>query len=179
IRMLHHSLTHPNYHVLHTYASSLCICVATLLFHPFNPFAIHQPRICVPSYAYAWDTHTDTPHFISPNQTTVSQNTAYPHAYAYNPTHMRGTLTLLHHLKLTAPSAYAYNPTHMRGTPTLHFTFPAQTPPSPTHMRTSQPKHPHHPRICVQLYAYAWNPRLHSTPSGPHRACPCIDHLYA
>ncbi|MED6140371.1 hypothetical protein PIB30_092499, partial [Stylosanthes scabra] len=83
-----HSLTHPNYHVLYAYASSLRICVATLLFHPFNPFAIHQPRICVPSYVYAWDTHTHTPHFISPSQP------KHPHhpricvqlyAYAWNP----------------------------------------------------------------------------------------------
>ncbi|MED6110158.1 hypothetical protein PIB30_040396 [Stylosanthes scabra] len=74
-----------------------------------------------------------------------------------------------------------------------HQPKPLSKPLSPTHMRTSlrmcvelpnfispsQPKHPNHPRICVQLYAYAWNPRLHSTPSSPHRACPRIGQFYA
>ncbi|MED6227411.1 hypothetical protein PIB30_113276, partial [Stylosanthes scabra] len=40
---------------------------------PFNPTITYHSRICVHSYAYAWDSHP---------LTTVSQNTPYPHTYA-------------------------------------------------------------------------------------------------
>ncbi|MED6163843.1 hypothetical protein PIB30_083953 [Stylosanthes scabra] len=90
---------------------------------------------------------------------------------------MHGTLTI-YTLTIICPNpshvlspithAYAYNPTHMRDPHIPHLIT-----------LTPCPNTPHLPRICVQLYAYAWKPQSCTTPSSPHRACPRIDHFYA
>ncbi|MED6128549.1 hypothetical protein PIB30_098977 [Stylosanthes scabra] len=81
---------------------------------------------------------------------------------------MRGTLTIYtltliypnpSHVQSPITHAYAYNPTHMCGPHIPHLIT-----------LTPSPNTPHLPRICVQLYAYAWKPQPCTTPSSPHRA---------
>ncbi|MED6116574.1 hypothetical protein PIB30_101499, partial [Stylosanthes scabra] len=88
----------------------------------------------------------------------------YSHAYAYNPTHMRGT-----HIQ---NSISYYPPTPRHPCLRLGVLLPLTT--APTTSLT-----PYHPCICVQTYAYAWDLRTSITLCCPHRASPRIDHFYA
>ncbi|MED6143564.1 hypothetical protein PIB30_007511 [Stylosanthes scabra] len=70
---------HPSFHAYTWLTSSPT--------SPFNPTITHHPRICV--HAHAHNCSTNYPLLLLTNITTPTTT----HAYAYMPTHMRGTLT--------------------------------------------------------------------------------------
>ncbi|MED6200881.1 hypothetical protein PIB30_089646, partial [Stylosanthes scabra] len=98
-----------------------------------------NPRICVHSYAYAWDSHPL--HTLTPPSPTT-------HAYTPWPTHMHGTLPIMiSYIPSSTMAIFSLTePTHMR--PTLRIcvaimsSFPSYSPVS-TYMRATL-------RICVE-----------------------------
>ncbi|MED6129243.1 hypothetical protein PIB30_106069, partial [Stylosanthes scabra] len=145
---------------------------------PFNPTITHHPRICVHASAYAWD---------SPPLHPLTQPSLTTHAYAYMPTHMRGTLThftptITHHPRICVHAyAYAWDShlmvplyplTHITTQPTPPAYF--LSPPSshayachPTHMHGNQTLPPAH-----HSSAHKGNPPPTTTkPNTPRISC--------
>ncbi|MED6185684.1 hypothetical protein PIB30_059444 [Stylosanthes scabra] len=129
-------------------------------------------RICVghthshPTLHLTQPAHSFPKHSLSPRLCVQS------YAYAW---HTHSPSPLKTHSTNPSHVLNPLSPTHMRTTLRICVDL---TPHTQSHSLLAQ-NTPHHPRICVQLYAYAWNPRTCITPSSPHRACPRIDHFYA
>ncbi|MED6223367.1 hypothetical protein PIB30_073353 [Stylosanthes scabra] len=176
-------LTQPA-HSFPKHSLSPCICVQSYAYalhthspsplktHSTNPSHVlspYHPRICVQPYAYAWNSHTSF-HLPSPN-------TPITHAYAYNSTHMRGTLDFTARL-----AAHIGHPLQLLHSSLLSYTFSTNitipytsnnhtfhthktSSPTPTFQNHSHSL-PSTPAICT-------NPRIAATPH-PNIPYPCI-----
>ncbi|MED6202351.1 hypothetical protein PIB30_104484, partial [Stylosanthes scabra] len=79
---------------------------------PFNPTITYHPRICVHSYAYAWDSHplaTDQHPTHTTTQSTPPAHFLFPHP----PTHMRAILRI----RVGTISAHTHHSSAHKGSP--------------------------------------------------------------